>query len=391
MITEGPKQPDISYHPDEAKFRARTARRLAEDLTLPQKPLPAGFPPSFEGPGVWEGKDWTDESQWVYNLTDAQLKEIDQALAHFESLDKPLGFIDKETFPLPTLSAELWKLAEVLYSGRGFFVLREIPIDKYSRRELAIVYAGLSSHVGSGRGKQDGTNAVLAHIKDLRVSHAHEKGGIGNAAYTTDKQVFHTDIGDLIALLGIQTSAQGGVSRISSGGRVYNEIAKTRPDLITVLKDNWPLDRFGGDPAYSERPVLYNEDGHAVIQYSRRHFTGYGPQLRSPNIPPISEAQAEALDTVHFLAEKYSLGLNFKKGDIQYINSMGLLHARDAFTDDEEHTRHLVRLWLRNDALAWKTPKPLEEIWKKLYSVPPQDQRFPLEPEIRRNATGATK
>jgi hypothetical protein len=78
----------------------------------------------------------------------------------------------------------------------------------------------------------------------LRVSHAHEKGGIGNAAYTTDKQVFHTDIGDLIALLGIQTSAQGGVSRISSGGRVYNEIAKTRPDLITVLKNNWPLDRY---------------------------------------------------------------------------------------------------------------------------------------------------
>jgi hypothetical protein len=61
-------------------------------------------------------------------------------------LDKPLGFINKETFPLPTLSPELRKLKEVLYSGRGFFVLREIPIDNYSRRELAIVYAG-SCHV----------------------------------------------------------------------------------------------------------------------------------------------------------------------------------------------------------------------------------------------------
>ncbi|KAJ7700250.1 hypothetical protein B0H14DRAFT_2417325 [Mycena olivaceomarginata] len=402
-------QPDIQYHPDEAKFRARTARRLAEDPTLPQRPLPEGFPAQTEGPIVWEGKDWTDESQWVYNLSDDQLAEIDRALAHFESLDKPLGFINRETFPLPTLSAELWKLAEVLYSGRGFFVLREIPIDKYSRRELAIVYAGLSSHVGSGRGKQDGTGAVLAHIKDLRVSHAHEKGGIGNAAYTTDKQVFHTDIGDLIALLGIQTSAHGGVSRLSSSGRVYNEIAKTRPDLITVLKDNWPLDRcaplglffpngfdccprrFGGDPPYAERPVLYNEDGHIVIQYSRRHFTGFGTQLRSANIPPISEAQAEALDMLHFYAEKFSLGLNFKKGDIQYINSMGLLHARDAFTDEGVHTRHLVRLWLRNDELAWKTPKPLEKTWRTLYSNPPEDQRFPLEPEIRRTAGGATK
>jgi len=198
--------------------------------------------------------------------------------------------------------------------------------------------AGISSHVGSARGKQDGTGAVLAHIKDLTTSHAHEKGGIGNSAYTTDKQVFHTDVGDLIALMALEVAEEGGTSRISSGARVYNELAATRPDLIQTLSAPWPLDSFGGDPGYTTRPVLYYEDGHVIIQYSRRHFTGYGPQKRTPHIPPITEAQAEALDAVHFLAEKYSLGLNFQKGDIQYINSLGLLHARDAFRDSERHT-----------------------------------------------------
>lgn len=215
---------------------------------------------------------------------------------------------------------------------------------------------GISSHVGSARGKQDGTGAVLSHIKDLSLSHAHEKGGIGNSAYTTDRQVFHTDVGDLIALMALQTAAEGGTSRISSGGRVYNELAATRPDIIRTLSVPWPLDRsafcltlsfaislihclsFGGDPGYTLRPLLYHKEGHAIIQYSRRHFTGYLTQKRSPHIPPITEEQAEALDAVHFLAEKYSLGLNFQKGDIQYINSMGLLHARDAFKDDAEHT-----------------------------------------------------
>lgn len=102
---------------------------------------------------------------------------------------------------------------------------------------------GISSHVGSARGKQDATGAVLSHIKDLSVSHAHEKGGIGNSAYTTDKQVFHTDVGDLIALMALQTAAEGGTSRISSGGRVYNELASTRPDIIRTLSEPWPLDR----------------------------------------------------------------------------------------------------------------------------------------------------
>ena len=98
------------------------------------------------------------------------------------------------------------------------------------------------------------------------------------------------------------------------------------------------LASYGANPAYTTRPVLFHEDGHAIIQYARRLLTGYGHQKRSPNIPPLTELQAEALDAVHFSAEKFSLQLNFQKGDIQYINSMGLLHARDAYKDGPGHT-----------------------------------------------------
>ncbi|KAF8649399.1 hypothetical protein AX16_005840 [Volvariella volvacea WC 439] len=393
-----PRQPDISYHPDYAKYVARSARRLEEDPTLTLKSLPAGFPQKVDGPIVWEGSNWKEEKQWVYQLNDAQLKEIDDAVKHFKGLGRPLGYISQDTFPLPTLSSLLHDFSKELYFGRGFFVLRTIPVDSYTREELVILYAGVSSHVGSARGKQDGLGSVLAHIKDLTLTHGttdgvNAKNGkpFGNAAYTTDAQVFHTDVGDLIALLALQTAAEGGTSRIASGARVYNELAATRPDLVQVLSEPWPLDSFGGEPAYTTRPLLYFSDPHVIIQYSRRHFTGYGAQKRNPEIPPITEAQAEALDAIHFLAEKYSLGLNFQKGDIQYINSLGLLHARDAFKDDAEYTRHLIRLWLRNDELAWKTPKELEPIWKRLYSVGPDQQRFPLEPEIRRKAGGGAK
>ncbi|KAF8586906.1 taurine catabolism dioxygenase TauD [Ramaria rubella] len=380
------KQPDIGYHPDETNYKARTARRLAEEPDLHRASLPFGFPSKVEGKIVWEGKDWTREEQWVYQLTPIELDEIANALVHFKSLNIPMGYINKDTFPLPTLGDALKNLAQELYSGRGFFVLRTLPVDTYSRMDIAIVFAGISSHVGSNRGKQDGSGAVLAHIKDLRTSHAHER--IGNAAYTTASQVFHTDTGDLIALFALQTAAEGGVSRISSSARVYNELAATRPDLIKTLSEPWPLDRFGGTPACIHRPLLFHEDGHIIIQYSRRQFTGYGDQKRNPDIPPITEAQAEALDAVHFLAQKLSLGLNFQKGDIQYINSLGLLHARDEFRDDAEHTRHLIRLWLQNKELSWKTPSELVPVWNRIYSLGPEEQRFPLEPEIRVKAPG---
>jgi hypothetical protein len=52
----------------------------------------------------------------------------------------------------------------------------------------------------------------------------------------------------------------------------------------------------------------------------------------------------EALDALHFLCEKYSLGLNFQKGDIQYINDLSISHSRDGFRDDELHSAH-VSFW----------------------------------------------
>lgn len=79
------QQPDIEYHPDEAKWRARTAQRFAENPNLAKVPLPEGFPKQVEGPIVWEGSDWVHEDQWVYNLSSTELEEIHNALHHFKS------------------------------------------------------------------------------------------------------------------------------------------------------------------------------------------------------------------------------------------------------------------------------------------------------------------
>ncbi|KAF9055633.1 hypothetical protein BJ165DRAFT_433113 [Panaeolus papilionaceus] len=387
LSKDAPKQPDITYQPNEAKWKARTARRLAEDPQLPQTPLPDGFPKKLDTPLVWEGKDWKDPSEWEYDLSEAQLNEIDNALRSFRASGKPWGHLSPETFPLPTLGPILKDLSKELHTGRGFFVLRTIPVEKYSREDNIIIYAGVSSHVAPRRGVQDRANGVLAHIKDLSQTLPEE--AIGAPAFTTEKQVFHTDAGDIIALFVLETAVEGGLSRISSSWKVYNELAETRPDLIKTLSEAWPHDGFGADPPYKSRPLLFSEDSEIIIQYARRLFTGYLGLARSPNIPPITEAQAEALDTVHFLAEKYALGLSFQKGDIQYINNLSIFHGRDGYTDDPKRPRHLLRLWLRNDELAWKTPEPLKDPWKRLYdNTTPDDEYFPLEPEIRKAAKG---
>lgn len=157
------------------------------------------------------------------------------------ALDKPLGYLSPSTFPLPKLGPVLRDLSKELHNGRGFFVLRTIPVNNYSREDNILIYAGISAYVGELRGVQDlGKKGVLNHIKDLTATHSNDI--IGAPAYTTDKQVFHTDVGDIVALFALDIAADGGTSRISSTWKAYNELAATRPDLIRTLAEPWPVD-----------------------------------------------------------------------------------------------------------------------------------------------------
>ena len=94
--------------------------------------------------------------------------------------------------------------------------------------------------------------------------------------------------------------------------------------------------------------------------------------------PKPSARQVAALDVVQQLADKYCLCLDMVPGDIAFINNLGILHAREEFSDTPENTRYLVRMWLKNKQQAWELPRTLqrgndrtydetaEEIWNIL-------------------------
>lgn len=101
--------------------------------------------------------------------------------------------------------------------------------------------------------------------------------------------------------------------------------------------------RFGDQKLkYGSRPLLYHQPAtesipeRILLQYARRYFVGFGALPRSPEIPPITEAQAEVLDALHFLGERFCVSTGFERGDIQYVNNLAVFHARDGYRDTEE-------------------------------------------------------
>ena len=120
-----------------------------------------------------------------------------------------------------------------MHTGRSFFVLRGFPVDDVDKFDCVIAYTGLSSYVGSLRGWEDNTSAVLAHVTDLSRNHA-----VGTPAYTSERQVFHTDNGDIFSLLALEVANERGQSKIANSWHIYNTLAETRPDLIRMINED---------------------------------------------------------------------------------------------------------------------------------------------------------
>ena len=75
-------QPDISYHPDKQKY---LWRKEQIELSIPANiKLPSLFPEQLTGPLVWDGRNFTDEREWTFVLSEPHLKEVHEALLHFK-------------------------------------------------------------------------------------------------------------------------------------------------------------------------------------------------------------------------------------------------------------------------------------------------------------------
>ena len=100
------------------------------------------------GPGVWYGRDLQPRTDWIRHFSAAELAELDAAVRAFKSSGQPLADISSSNFPLGAFGDTLRGLLRELLEGRGFFMLRGLPVERYSREEQAIAYMGIGAHLG---------------------------------------------------------------------------------------------------------------------------------------------------------------------------------------------------------------------------------------------------
>ncbi|MGW0970269.1 hypothetical protein ACWD47_29045, partial [Streptomyces sp. NPDC002516] len=116
-------------------------------------------------PSVWKGPELTRPGQWRLRLSEARIAEIDSALRETRRRDLTLLRLTAADFPLPGLAAGLAHLSEALEHGRGFAVVRGIPVERLGESAASTVFWGIGRHLGHPV-PQNADGLVLGHLRD---------------------------------------------------------------------------------------------------------------------------------------------------------------------------------------------------------------------------------
>lgn len=105
--------------------------------------------------------------------------------------------------------------------------------------------------------------------------------------------------------------------------------------------------------------MFFQHDGHIISTVLPDALVAREDVSRWDGLAALTHKQCEALAYVQQTAEVYQLKTSTMAGDLTFVNNWAVVHGRESFEDSPEHSRYLVRMWLKNEHLAWTLPEPL--------------------------------
>ena len=298
------------------------------------------------GPAAWRGPEMATRGDWKIELTALQQTELREALV--PASRATLRTMTITDFPLPTLGAVFADIRRELVDGRGFVLVRGVPIDGLTPQQIELLYWGIGLHVGHPI-HQRTEDDLLVYVRDQGVD---PDSPLVRGYQTAARLDYHCDSSDVVALLCVRPAASGGVSTIVSSVAVHDELVRRSPSLAALLHEQWWHDRKSGDDlsSFFQCSVFAARDGRLFAHYGRAYMESAS---RHPEIPELSAEHVAALDALDELTNSpdFVLNMDFRPGDIQFLNNYTVMHARTSYVDHPEpaRKRELIRLWLVMD------------------------------------------
>jgi hypothetical protein len=239
-------------------------------------------------------------------------------------------------------------LREVTH-GRGFALLRGLPVQRFSREQLRALYWEIGLALGTPV-TQNAQGEAIAEITD----HGLDANAVGvKPSMTNAEQRPHSDPCDVVSLLCVQPAKEGGLSRIASSLAIYNRLVEEEPPAFTALHRGFHHDLRGDETPEAPHgctpvpiPVYRWHGGLLSCVFNASSARQAARRMNRP----LPAEELALLDRIVELAQadEFRLDMSFQPGDIQLLNNHTVVHWRTAYTDwpEPERKRRLYRLWI---------------------------------------------
>jgi hypothetical protein len=316
--------------------------RRAPEINPPLTPV-HGTP--IDHPSAWTVADFKTPADYTIEFDAAHLRDIEHAIRQIKTAGLGLDDLKREHFEVPSLRPVIDEIRRQIGDGRGFVVVRRLPVEDFSKDEIGMIFWGIGTYLGRGL-SQSVLGDRLGHVKDFS-----REDPLARAYRNKQELSPHTDSCDLVGLACLRDAKLGGVSRLTSAITVHNVMLEY-PEALERLYRGYVFHRRGeekpGDLPYTPYrvPVYSHIEGKVSARYVRTYVeAGEAAAGR-----PMGGAELAVLDRFEEVTKRPELMLEFtlQPGEMYFINNYTILHARTAFEDfeEEDRRRHLLRLWL---------------------------------------------
>jgi alpha-ketoglutarate-dependent taurine dioxygenase len=279
-----------------------------------------------------------------------------------------------DSFPQPSVysvgvDADLSKAYQEVRSGRGFVVVRGLPLDG-SLEDFVEAVRELGRHFGQPL-SQNAQGEMVGHVVDATGDDPTPRMYRSNLELRP-----HSDVTAMIALACWHKAQSGGASMIVSAVAVHDEIRAREPRLLERLYGGYHYHRLGEQGPDEETatpyriPVFSVRNRELSCRYQR---AGIAAGHRERGVPLTGE-DIEALNLFDEVARAPQNRLSFylERGEMIVINNYTVMHARTEFRNfpEPERQRRLVRLWL--DAPGFRDVPPEFRLFPAANGVPRQ-------------------
>lgn len=336
-------------------------------------------------PFGWNAASFKSTAEYIVKLDDADRAEVMTAV---NARDRRVAIADlpKSHFGFDALAPKLASAAAQVRAGRGFVILRGLPIDGLDIDQYTAAVCGIGHHFGFAL-SQNAQGERVTYVVDASASDPAPRMYRSNLELRP-----HTDITAMIALASWQKSQSGGASVIVSGITVHDEIRRRAPHLLAPLYRGYHYHRLGEQgegeaPATEWRvPVFACLHGQLSVRYQRAGIAGGQREMGLA----LDAQDIEALNLFDTIASapEHRLAFFLERGDMMVVNNYTVMHARTRFVNfpEPERRRQLVRLWLdaedfraippelhffRDNGVPVQTGKRATYDFKKLYASDP--------------------